>query len=167
MGRAPCISDGPGPGKRDGGSRAHHGVDIDYRRARGTLTQFRPGTREASSGGLFFCPDGVNVLAAYDGTIWSVGTSDRGLQIVIDHGKPYATYYQHLRTTRWPELRRGAGGIRVKAGEVIGTVGNGHSPGKASASAFNHLHFEIWHAGGAESWIDPSAILAKARVVTL
>jgi murein DD-endopeptidase MepM/ murein hydrolase activator NlpD len=166
LGYAPVISDGPGANKRDGGSRSHNGADIDFKRRRGTLPQFKIGTREASASGLYFCPDGVAVLAARDGELWSATESERGLQVVIDHGKPYATYYQHLRRLFVPLSKSGKNPIRIRAGQVIGLVGNGHSPGSQPANAFNHLHFEIWQGGGAASWIDPTPILTRARVVS-
>lgn len=165
-GYKPEISDGPGNNKRDGGTRSHNGVDIDYRRRRGALPQFRVGTREASPSGVYFCPDGVAILAAREGVLWSATESERGLQVVIDHGKPYATYYQHLRKLFVPMAKRGDHPIRIRAGQPIGLVGNGHKPGSQPANGFNHLHFEIWQDGGAKNWIDPTPILQRARVVS-
>lgn len=161
----PVISDGPGQAKRDGGRRSHNGADIDYRaKNKSDLPQFKAGTFERSPGGLFFMPRGIPVLAARDGKIWTVQPSPRGLQIVIDHGKPYATYYQHLSRVFFPigkHRGKAADGqpMLVKAGQAIGIVGNGSDPGDERASAFAHLHFEIWKDGGAESWIDPTPIL--------
>ncbi len=168
----PLVSDGPGPRKRDDGKRGHNGADIDYKRRIGELPEFKVGTRQASSSGLFFCPDGVPILAARDGKIWSVEPSERGLQIVLDHGKPFATYYQHMSRVFFP-LGREARGTPVKAGQVIGLVGNG-SPSMtlgdggiaaAKETGFSHLHFEIWKNGGSDRWVDPSPYLMGARVL--
>lgn len=173
----PLVSDGPGANKRDvdpktGKGRSHNGADIDYKRRIGELPEFKVGTRQASSSGLFFCPDGVPILAARDGKIWSVEPSERGLQIVLDHGKPFATYYQHMSRVFFP-LGREARGTPVKAGQVIGLVGNGSASmtlgdgGKASAreAGFSHLHFEIWKNGGSDRWVDPTPYLVGARVL--
>lgn len=167
---APTVSDGPGPGKRDGGKRGHNGADIDYRRKSRSdlLSTFKPGTREGSGGGMFFCPYAWPIIAARDGKIWSTASTSRGIQMVIDHGKPFATYYQHMCRIFFPlGLSRGEGGHLVKAGQVIGLVGNGSDPGDAADNAFTHLHFEVWRDGGAESWIDPTDILKSARVLSI
>jgi len=163
-GLRPEISDGPGPDKRDGGKRSHNGCDIDYRCPRlDSYPEFKKGTKYRSSGGRYICPD-VPVLAVRDGHIWSVGLSPRGLQIVIDHGRPFATYYQHMQKVFFPMLKKGAGKIAVKAGQPIGIVGNGHSPGEAPKNGFQHLHFEVWKNGGPASWIDPSPILTSTGI---
>jgi murein DD-endopeptidase MepM/ murein hydrolase activator NlpD len=172
------ISDGPGDNKRDGGKRGHNGCDLDYRaKSKSDLPQFIARTHQRSSGGLFFCPDGIPVLAARDGVLWSAGNSERGWQVVIDHGKPFATYYQHMIRLFVPLASKGVvadaglieiegkpkaplGKVHVKAGDVIGLVGADPTQGK---TGFNHLHFEVWRDGGADRWIDPTPILAKAR----
>jgi hypothetical protein len=167
-GHAPDISDGPGNNKRDGGSRSHNGADIDYKRkSKSELIEvYRPGSAEGSPGGWYFCPRDTPVLAARDGFLWSCTDSDRGIQIVIDHGKPFATYYQHMSRVFMPRAKRGEQRIAIKAGQVIGIVGNGSPPsGRQPVNAFIHLHFEIWKDGGADRWIDPTAILRAARVI--
>jgi murein DD-endopeptidase MepM/ murein hydrolase activator NlpD len=141
-------------------------VDLDYRApSNDALPEFRRGTADRSTGGLFFAPPGIPVLAAADGTIWSSSISPRGAQIVISHGKPYATYYQHLAFVRMPLLRRGAGAIKVRAGEPIGIMGNGSEVGQAAVNGFRHLHFEVWKGGGPSMFTDPAPILRTARRV--
>jgi murein DD-endopeptidase MepM/ murein hydrolase activator NlpD len=80
---------------RDGGRRAHHGVDI-------------------------FAPRGTPVLAASDGVVWSVGTNRLGGNVVWiarpTRGERH--YYAHLDQ----QLVRA--GTFVHQGDVIGTVGN-------------------------------------------
>lgn len=161
------ISDGPGANKRDGGARSHNGVDIDYKaKSKDDLTQFKVRTAERSSSGMFFCPTGIiPVLAVRDGFLWSCSLSTRGWQISLDHGKPFATYYQHMQRVFLPRSQSGsAGKVAVRAGQVIGIVGNGSPPaGSQAVNAFNHLHFEVWKDGGAAQWIDPTPILARAN----
>lgn len=104
---------------RDQGRRGHEGIDI-------------------------FAERGTKVLAAGDGFVSSVGTNRLGGQIVwvLRPSRGEAHYYAHLDT----QLVRV--GTRVKAGDVIGTVGN---TGNARSTP-PHLHFGIYAAGGA---VDP------------
>lgn len=161
QGRRPQISDGWGS-PRDGGARKHRGADVAYWREKGTLPEYRPGTRQASKGGAFVMPDGTPMLAMGDGEVWSVTTTANGIMVVISHGKPWATMYQHMKACRWPDRKGAKGGPIVKAGQQIGVVGNGHQPGTAPAEAFNHPHVEFWHGGGAEAATDPKPLLARA-----
>ncbi len=159
------ISDGLGS-PRDGGKRQHHGADLDYRApSKDALPEFVRGTAARSSGGMFFTPEGIPVLAAADGVIWSASVSPRGGQIVISHGAPFATYYQHLAFLRVPMVSRGTGAIRVRAGEPIGIMGNGSELGSASAKGFRHVHFEIWRVGGPAAFVGPAPYLRTARRV--
>lgn len=91
-----------------GGPTDHHGLDIAAR-------------------------FGHSVRAARWGTVAYVGWFDqwRGQAVVIDHGGGLYTVYAHINE---PCVLKGD---RVKAGQVIATVGhNGHSTGP-------HLHFEV------------------------
>lgn len=147
-------------------SRAHHGVDLMYARKPGGADQMWPsGNRGGKSYGnaKFFCPDGIYACAARDGTLWQVGTGGHGKYVVVDHGRPFATYYTHLSSVLFPELARGAQGIRVKAGQPLGVVG--YSP--LDASRMMHLHFAIWYRGGASHHIDPWPLLERAPLPTL
>ena len=151
------ISDGLGS-PRPGGRR-HDGVDVDYQRlSRADLvTRYPPGTSSGTRG--FFAPVGVPVLAARDGRVWSCARTSRGIMIVIDHGKPWASMYQHLETTT---LARHAHGRNIATGEptlvrqgdVIGTMGGDPMQG---SMAFRHLHFEAWRAGRP---VDPASAMA-------
>lgn len=164
-GARPTISDGPGTNKRtdlDGKIRNHNGADVDYQRANRTaLTdKYRPGTHEGTA--LFYCPSGLPVVAARDGKLWSASESPRGWQVVIDHGKPWCTYYQHLTRLLVPVRKGSAGGQPIRQGQVIGIVGADPTQG---ARGFNHVHFEMWQGGGAESWVDPTPFLRAAGAV--
>lgn len=144
-GRLPKVSDpyGPSAGRADG---FHSGVDIMYARLPRTLPR---GTRlplpdHGSRGHQV--PEGTPVLAVSDGVIWSTGQTRRGYSVTIGHGPDtkLASWYQHLDTLAVPahtrgKLRSGGAPIKVKAGEVIGTVGWS----KLDAAQIRHLHFEL------------------------
>jgi peptidoglycan LD-endopeptidase LytH len=80
---------------RDGGRRAHHGIDI-------------------------FAPRDTPVLAAADGVVRSVGTNRLGGNIVWvwDPDRRQSHYYAHLSQQA---VRTGQ---RVQAGDIVGYVGN-------------------------------------------
>jgi murein DD-endopeptidase MepM/ murein hydrolase activator NlpD len=86
-------------------------------------------------------------LAEIDERIAAQGQCDaealdvfRGRQVWIDHGGGVVTRYAHLgRIAEGIEV-----GVSVKAGDVIGYVGNSGTPESITdASAEMHLHFEI------------------------
>jgi peptidoglycan LD-endopeptidase LytH len=112
---------------RDDGARSHEGIDI-------------------------FSPKRTPAVAAADGRIRRVGTNELGGNIIFldpdDRG--YALYYAHL-DTQLVET-----GQRVKAGDVIGLVGN---TGNARTTP-PHLHFGIYALGGA---IDPLPFVKRDR----
>jgi murein DD-endopeptidase MepM/ murein hydrolase activator NlpD len=164
-GRPPVISSGWGSPRKDGkgGHRPHRGVDIMYRRkSRSELVdRFPPGTPNGSP--LHFMPDFIPVFAARDGEVWSAKLTSRGYAIVLDHGKPWATYYQHLEHmfVMPTEKRKGRAPERVRAGEVLGYIGA--SP--RDSEGLKHLHFEVWKGGGPEAAIDPEAMMLRDWLV--
>ncbi|OHE84164.1 MAG: hypothetical protein A2579_02005 [Lysobacterales bacterium RIFOXYD1_FULL_69_11] len=97
-------------------------------------------------------PRGTPVLAAADGTVEKLFTSDAG-GLTIYQFEPsgrYAYYYAHLD-------RYAAGldeGDTLRRGQVIGYVG---STGNASEDA-PHLHFAIFLLGPEKRWWEGSAI---------
>ncbi|MDQ3168764.1 MAG: M23 family metallopeptidase [Acidobacteriota bacterium] len=99
---------------RDGGRRDHHGVDI-------------------------FAPRGTPVVAAADGSIRSVNTTEIGGRVIwlSDASASQSIYYAHLDD--WAVTS----GQRVAAGDVIGYVGN---TGNARTTP-PHLHFGIYSGG--------------------
>lgn len=140
----------------------HLGVDMMYSRAGAgrdnvpaTLLAWPANTRSGSL--RFFAPPGTPILAARTGRIWSVERTRRGIAVVIDHGPPWATFYQHLATTTLPTIRRGkrldgGPGIEVQAGATIGTMG--HDP--TDGALLRHLHFACWYRGfGDAASVDP------------
>jgi murein DD-endopeptidase MepM/ murein hydrolase activator NlpD len=140
---------------------AHYGVDLMYRRRSiGDRPDYPPGKGGTTQ---FFAPDGVHVVAARDARVWSVDKSPRGIEIVLDHGNPWATYYQHLETTTLAPHQSGfPGGDKSKpptivhAGDVIGTMG----VDPLDAGKVRHLHFTPWYNGhGDSAAVDPGAQL--------
>jgi peptidoglycan LD-endopeptidase LytH len=112
---------------RDAGARSHEGIDI-------------------------FSPKRTPAVAAADGRIRSVGTNALGGKIIFlnPSDRNYALYYAHLDTQLVEE------GQRVKAGDIIGLVGN-------TGNARNtppHLHFGIYSSGGA---VDPLPFVKRDR----
>jgi hypothetical protein len=153
-GRKASISDGVGS-PRPGGK--HRGVDIMFVRKKGD--PFRAGTPNGSAGHVM--PDGIPVLAAGDGVVWSAQLTPHGHAVVIDHGPlKIATFYAHLEKLFVKETDRAKSQQRVKAGEPIGIVG--FSP--LDGEKLKHLHFEIW-LGGPKDAIDPAPLLKTWNVI--
>jgi murein DD-endopeptidase MepM/ murein hydrolase activator NlpD len=121
----------------------HFGVDLMYRSAGGDRG--------------WFAPPGTPVCAARAGTVWSVDETARGWAVVVDHGPPWATFYQHLEAVNQGVAR----GAHVAAGAQLGTMG----ADPTDASHVRHLHFAAWyHGAGDASSVDPSeAMHAWAR----
>lgn len=107
-------------------------------------------------------PRGTPVLAAIDGSIEKLFTSDAGGLTIyqFDPRREHAYYYAHLDAYA-PGL---AEGQAVARGDVIGYVG---STGNASDDA-PHLHFAIFELGPEKRWwqgtaINPYPLLAARR----
>ena len=103
-----------------------------------------------------FAPLGAPVLACADGTVFSVGWNDvGGNRLWLRDGQGNEFYYAHLSAYS-PAARNGH---RVKAGEVVGFVGN---TGDAEGTAY-HLHFEVhpvaYLALGYDGAVDPTPYL--------
>ena len=113
---------------RDGGSRDHHGVDI-------------------------FAARHTPVLAPSNASVTRVGEGDIGGRYVwlYDSKRSMHLYFAHLETR---DVERGD---RVKAGQLIGTVGN---TGNARTTA-PHLHFGIYSNGP----IDPFHFISETDTI--
>src|SRR5436190_4411858 len=103
-----------------------------------------------------FASLGAPVLACADGTVFSVGWNDvGGNRIWLRDGQGNEFYYAHLSAYS-PAARNGH---HVKAGEVIGFVGN---TGDAEGTPY-HLHFEVhpvaYLALGYDGAVDPTPYL--------
>lgn len=139
-----------------GDSSPHYGVDLMYR------NRLPPPT--------FTAPSGTPILAARDGVLWSVERAARGWNVVLDHGPPWATFYQHLETVS-PDILAGLQGkhvitgsgkrpMAIPAGRVLGTMG----ADPLDAGHVRHLHFAVWHNGaGDRASVDPSDVMYAWR----
>jgi murein DD-endopeptidase MepM/ murein hydrolase activator NlpD len=110
-----------------------------------TYNQTRGGTRIHEALDIM-APRGTPVVAAVDGTVEKLFTSDAGGLTVyqFDPSATYAYYYAHLDSYA-PGLREG---MQLRRGDVIGTVG---STGNASPDG-PHLHFAIFLLGPEKQW---------------
>lgn len=113
---------------RDAGRRQHEGVDI-------------------------FASRGTPVVSATDGVVMRVGETGLGGRVVWvwDANRGLRFYYAHL------DEQHVTTGQRVRAGDVLGTVGN---TGNARTTP-PHLHFGIYERGTGA--IDPYWFIAPAR----
>jgi murein DD-endopeptidase MepM/ murein hydrolase activator NlpD len=114
------------------GTRFHA---IEYTETTG-LTDYRNRWRRNHMGTDIFAPVGRPVLAAADGVVVVATFTPKGGpggKVAIYHGRGVYTYYLHMSSVDCAE------GQRVRAGEVIATVG---ATGNAAGTP-PHLHFEI------------------------
>jgi murein DD-endopeptidase MepM/ murein hydrolase activator NlpD len=156
-GYEPTISDGYGSRRTDaqGNQVKHAGVDIMYPRryAADQRDLYPPRTKHGARN--YFMPDVIAVLAVRDGQVWSAGKTPRGYAVVLDHGPPWASFYQHLSEMFVQPTQRGKTRQAVRAGDVIGHVG----ADPLDAEGLMHLHFELWYRGAHESAIDPAPLM--------
>lgn len=140
----------PLPNSSDGGAAVvsqefraenHLGVDLMYR----------------DRAGRFFVPEGTPVLAARAGTVWSTGNTARGLNVVLDHGPPWATFYQHLSSVAVKH------GEVVSEGQRIGTAG----VDPTDTEGVRHLHFETWYKGDGGHAVDPARAMRGWKRLTV
>ncbi len=149
------ISDGVGTPR---GELVHRGVDIMYRRrSLSDRPEYKPGTPDGTK--MFFAPRSViPIVAAKDGVIWSASKTPRGWSVVIDHGKPFASYYTHMVALSVAPHANGKNTLTgkptpIKAGTVIGLMGSD----PMDSAKLVHLHFSVAHSGVPESAaVDPA-----------
>lgn len=120
---------------REGGARGHHGTDIMAR-------------------------EGTPVIAAADGWIEKLFESGRGGTTLYQRSadRHWTYYYAHLAGYA-PGMREG---MRVRAGQVLGYVGD---TGDAGAGNY-HLHFGLTRMHGGDRWwqgdnVNPYPLLAR------
>lgn len=109
----------------DRGNRRHRGIDLHS-------------------------PRGTAIFAVEDGRVNRTKRQDNGaLQIVLkgEGGPKY--YYGHMDEVLVDD------GDRVKAGQVIGLMGDTGSPGSV------HLHFEYWRSGGESAAVNPRTLIER------
>lgn len=163
QGYAPTITDTFLSWRTDAaGNRVrHNGVDIMYARrdASDQVDTYPPGTPAGSP--RSFMPLAIPVLAVRDATVWSADRSKRGFEVVLDHGPPWASYYQHLDQMFLIPTQRGASKQRVRAGDVIGHVG----ADPTDREGLRHLHFELWLGGAHNAAVDPCPLMKSWYVL--
>ena len=77
------------------------------------------------------------VRSVADGVvIFSEWSSDTGYVIILEHEQGYLSVYKHNESLNYVQ------GDMVKAGDIIGTIGN-----TGEYSTGYHLHFELWNDG--------------------
>ena len=108
-------------------------------------------------GADLFAPLGAPVLAVAAGTVFSVGWNDLGgNRFWLSDRRGNQFYYAHLSAF----AARTVNGARVRAGDVLGFVGD---TGDAVGTPY-HLHFEIHPAGllglGYDGAVNPTGYLA-------
>ena len=88
-----------------------------------------------------------NVCVVLDGTVLMSGyTANNGYVVVVQHVGNLVSVYKHLTYIHTHE------GIKVKAGEVLGTIGS-----QDKKKVTSDLHFELWHKGTA---LDPTQYIS-------
>src|SRR6266566_4265107 len=131
-----------------------YGLDSSFTDTFGSFRGDVPGNWH--HGDDIFSPLGTPILACADGTVFSVGWNGvGGNRLWLRDGQGNEFYYAHLSAYS-PAARNGN---RVKAGEVIGFVGN---TGDAEGTPY-HLHFEVHPVAylglGYDGAVDPSPYL--------
>jgi murein DD-endopeptidase MepM/ murein hydrolase activator NlpD len=126
-------------------------ADVTTAQLRDTFDEQRAGERAHEALDIM-APRGTPVLAAADGSVAKLFTSQRGGLTVyeFDPTSTWAYYYAHLDRYA-PGLVEGR---PLRQGDVIGYVG---STGNADASA-PHLHFAIFVLGPEKHWWQGTAI---------
>ena len=131
-----------------------YGLDSSFTDTFGAFRGDVPGNWH--HGDDIFAPLGTPILACADGTVFSVGWNGvGGNRLWLRDGQGNEFYYAHLSAYS-PAARNGN---RVKAGEVIGFVGN---TGDAEGTPY-HLHFEVHPVAylglGYDGAVDPTPYL--------
>ncbi len=144
------------------GSQQHPGADIVFSRRtpQDLIAQYPSGTPNGGRG--WFAPPGVPIVAARAGKVWSVAKTSKGWAVVLDHSKPFTTFYTHMEGVALPLHASGKNvntgtATHVEAGQVIGFMG--WSP--EDAERVRHLHFEVWHGGAADSAVDAATAMRE------
>lgn len=153
---APVITSGFYDMREDG---PHGGLDIVFPRKDPSdlIDLFRPGT--PNGGRNWFAPPRTPIVAARAGKLWTVGQSDKGIGVILDHGKPFATFYQHMESSPMLGVAKGT---HVNMGDVIGYMGYSNE----DAQRVRHLHFAVMYEGGLEATVDSEQAMRVWPYVT-
>lgn len=99
------------------------------------------------------CLDGAGIYAAADGIVRSLSADKIVLEHQIARKDPLRATYLHAGGTVFVEA-----GERVLCGQLLGTIGMGHSA--ENGGCFAHLEYRIGHPGPPSSSYDPERFLA-------
>jgi murein DD-endopeptidase MepM/ murein hydrolase activator NlpD len=145
--REPAATAGPV------GAPAATTVTLDWPVRGDILRRFGPvGMGERNNGVNIGAPAGAEVRASAAGRVGYVGDdlAGQGLTVLIVHRDGWRSVYGHLGSATVRD------GDDVRAGQVIGTVGNTAGDGRPS------IHFETWRMRGEEpTAIDPLTVLPR------
>jgi peptidoglycan LD-endopeptidase LytH len=119
--------------------------------------QLKPSFNQARAGHVhhaldILAPRGTEVVAAVDGTIRKLFTSEAGGITIYQFDRDEALVYYYAHLDRYAEGVRE--GLQVRQGDVIGYVG---TTGNAPEST-PHLHFAIGRLTAEKKWWDSEAI---------
>lgn len=136
---------------------------VDIRSLRSNWGEARGGGTRAHQALDIMAPAGAPVVAADDGVVEKLYFSKGGGGVTLYQRAATSNlmlYYAHLRAYAVGV----AEGQRVRAGQIIGYVGDS---GNAGAGNY-HLHFAVARIGAGERWwqgtpIDPYPLLAGGR----
>ncbi len=136
-------------------------ANVDPRTLHDDFAETRGGARRHEALDIL-APRGTPVLAAHDGIVRKLFTSEPGGLTVyeFDLDERYCSYYAHLDGYA-PGLHEGQ---RLKRGDLVGYVGTtGNAPKNTP-----HLHFAVSVLGPDKGWwtgtpIDPYPLLVKTR----
>jgi murein DD-endopeptidase MepM/ murein hydrolase activator NlpD len=158
--RAPVISDGFGSLRPGALNDRHQGVDLMYGRI--ASDPWPPGSSNGTK--AFVLPPGTLALALTGGWLTVAEQTDRGWNVVIDHGT-FSSYYQHLAWLMVPITHASsaatAGRAWVRPGQPLGVVG--YDP--KDQAKLTHLHFEIWVPDWRHA-VDPAPLLKTCELIT-
>lgn len=143
----------PAPATDAGAVPAATASGLDWPVRGDILRRFGPvGLGERNNGINIGAPQGAEVRAAAAGRVGYVGDdlAGQGLTVLIVHRDGWRTVYGHLGSAT---VRDGAD---IRAGQVIGTVGNTAGDGRPS------IHFEAWRMRGDQPVaVDPLTVLPR------
>jgi len=128
---------------------------------RDQLAAFPPKTPHGSVGS--FMPDGIRSSRCAMARCGRPSARRAATRVVLDHGPPWATFYQHMSEMFVDATQRARSGQRVRAGDILGYVGADPLDGEG----LMHLHFEVWYRGGPDAAIDPAPLMTAWQVLPM
>jgi len=142
------------------GDEMHLGVDIMFRRRTPSDLAERFPRSTPNGSKMHFMPDAIPALAMSDGVVRFAGNTPRGWTVILDHPAGVTSYWTHLSALLLPEVKRGAYGPTVVAGQPLGLIG--YDP--KDPARLKHLHLELWPGGRRSRAFDPASWLTGLPV---